>query len=108
MELRVESRTPGVAIVQPTGRIDLLSAGALKQQLADTVKAGQRYLVIDLGEVTFVDSSGLGALVGGLKLARAAGGELQLARAGTQVRVLLELTKLDKILAPFPTVEEAL
>lgn len=108
MDVQVESRPDGIAIVRPAGRIDLLSASALRQQVAQTVADGGRRVVVDLAQVTFMDSSGLGALVGGLKLARAAGGDLRIARAGQQVRVMLELTKLDQVVTPFATVEDAL
>ena len=63
---------------------ELLSAQDLKVRLSDCVSAGQSRLVIDLGDVPFIDSSGLGALISGLKAARQAGGDLRIARAGEQ------------------------
>lgn len=97
-----------MALVRPTGRLDLLSAAAVRQRLTEEVAAGRQRLVVDLAEVEFIDSSGLGALIGGLKAARLAGGDLRIARAGEQARVILELTTLDRVLRPFSTVEEAL
>ena len=64
-------------------------------------------LVVDLDAVTFVDSSGLGALIGGLKAARQAGGDLRIARPGEQARAILELTTLNRVLRPHRTVEAA-
>ena len=107
MEVSVESAKGGVAVVRPVGRLDLLSAGEFKQRLADAVAGGHKRLIVDLGDVTFIDSSGLGALVGGLKTARVAGGDLRLARPGEQARLILELTTLDRVLRPYATVEEA-
>ena len=72
-----------------------------------TVREGTRRIVVDLGATEFVDSSGLGALIGGLKTARQAGGDLRLAAAGEQVRTVLALTNLDRILRPHPGVEDA-
>ena len=55
-----------------------------------------------------MDSTGLGALISGLKMARLAGGDLRIAEAGEQARMILELTTLDKVIKPYATVEEAL
>ena len=91
----------------PHGRLNLVSAPPVKARIEDLVRAGRTRVVVDLGEVDSVDSSGLGALVGGLKAARQAGGELRIARAGAQVVAVLKLTNLDRILAPYDSVEEA-
>ena len=58
--------------------------------------------------VSFVDSSGLGALISGMKATRIAGGDLRIAQVGDQARLILELTTLDKVMKIYPTVEEAL
>lgn len=108
MDVSVEGRPGGVAVVHLTGRLDLLSAADVKRRLAQAVADGYHRLVLDLGMVTFIDSSGLGAVIGALKDARVAGGDLRLARVGEQARLILELTTLDRVLRPYPTVEEAL
>jgi anti-sigma B factor antagonist len=108
MNVTVERRPDGTAVVRLGGRLDLLSAAEVKQQLAQAVATGNRRLVVDLGEVDFVDSSGLGSLIGGLKSARLAGGDLRIARPNDQARTILELTTLSRVLRPYPTVEEAL
>ena len=108
MELKVENRAGEIAVVRLAGRLDLLSAADVKQGLSKAVSDGRRRLVVDLAEVGFIDSSGLGALIGGLKAARLAGGDLRIAGAGDQARVILELTTLDRVLRPYSTVEEAL
>lgn len=71
------------------------------------MRAGKPRIVVDLSAVDFIDSSGLGALIGGLKAARQEGGDLRIACAGDQVKAVLKLTNLDRILAPYGTVEEA-
>ena len=108
MEISTERRDGGVTVVRPEGRLDLLSAAELKRLLVEEVGAGQHRLVVDLMGVTFIDSSSLVALIGGLKAARTAGGNLRLARAGEQALTILELTTLDRVLRPYPTVEAAL
>ena len=108
MDLVVAPHGPGVAVVRLRGRLDLLSAQDVKTRLTDSVADGQARLVIDLSDVPFIDSSGLGALISGLKAARQAGGELRIARPGDQPRIVLQLTTLDRVLRPYETVEEAL
>ncbi len=68
---------------------------------------GRVRLVLDLAGTSFVDSSGLGALVAGLKRTRQAGGDLRIASAQDQVRMVLDLTNLDRILQPLDTVGDA-
>ncbi len=108
MDVTVEPRSDGVAVVRLVGRLDLASSEAVKQQLVQAVGEGHRQLVVDLDGVDFLDSSGLGALIGGLKVARVARGNLRIARPNDQVRLVLELTTLDRVLHPYATVEEAL
>jgi anti-anti-sigma factor len=108
MEMVVAPQGPGVAVARLEGRLDLLSAQELKTRLTETIAGGDARLVVDLGGVPFIDSSGLGALISGLKAARQAGGDLRIARPGDQPRTVLQLTTLDRVLRPYPTVEEAL
>jgi anti-anti-sigma factor len=98
----------GAAVVRLNGRLDLLSAADVKGRLGQVVAQGDRRIVVDLNDVSFVDSSGLGALIGGLKAARQAGGDLRIARPPQQAQTILELTTLNRVLRPYATVEEAL
>ena len=95
-------------VLAPEGKFNLVAAPPLKSRIDDLVAAGKARLVVDLHAVDFIDSSGLGALIGGLKTARQQGGDLRIAAAGEQVRAVLKLTNLDRILAPYPTVDEAI
>jgi anti-sigma B factor antagonist len=95
-------------VLAPEGKFNLVAAPALKARIDDLVAAGRTRLVVDLQAVDFIDSSGLGALIGGLKSARQHGGDLRIVDAGDQVRAVLKLTNLDRILTPYATVEEAL
>lgn len=98
---------PGIEVVPLSGRLDYQNAQEVRQQLLEIVSSGNNRLVIDLTTVDFIDSSGLGALVGGLKAARAAGGGLVLASPQDQARMVLALTTLDRLLKYHPTIEEA-
>ena len=103
MEIEVDSRD-GVAVLHLKGRLDLVSASALRS----AVEQAEKSVVVDLGGVEFIDSSGVGALVAGLKHARQRGGELRIAAAGEQVQMVLQLTNINRILRPYESVEAAL
>lgn len=100
------SKTTGVVIIN--GRLDLLSASELKNRLQELVAGGWSRLVLDIDAVPFIDSSGLGAIIAGLKAARVAGGDCRIARPGEQIQHILQVSTLDRVLTPYNTVEEAL
>ena len=97
----------GLGIARFSGRLDLFTANEAKQQLLNQISTGQRHLIVDLGGVTFVDSSGLGMLIGVLKAARLAGGNVCVARSNDQARLIMRLTGLDRVMQLYATVEEA-
>lgn len=101
------SEVNGATVLVASGRLNMVSAPRFKAGVDDEVSAGNARLVIDLSGVEFIDSSGLGAIVGGLKAARQAGGDLRIAAAGEQVQAVLALTNLDRILRPYDSVEDA-
>jgi anti-sigma B factor antagonist len=110
VSLDVESRQTdsGVTVLAPTGRLDVAGAPALKDAVSEAMKNGKPRLVIDMEGVSFVDSSGLGSVVAALKQVRTSQGDLRLAAPNQQVRVVLELTTLDRVFPYYATVEEAL
>ena len=110
MALDVQTRQAdnGVTVVAPTGRLDVAGAPALKDAISEVVKVGPPRIVIDMEGVSFVDSTGLGSVIAALKQIRGSQGELRLAAPNQQVRVVLELTTLDRVFPYYPTVEDAL
>lgn len=106
MDLNTDTRD-GYAVIALTGRLTATGAPLLRTAVNDLIAAGQSRIVIDMGAVQFVDSSGLGALVGGLKSARVAGGDLRIAAVPDVVRTVLSLTNLDRVLRDHPTPESA-
>jgi len=85
-----------VAVLRCSGRLNMTAAPGLRAAVDETVGGGINRIVVDLADTSFVDSSGLGALVGGVKSARLAGGDLRIAGAPEQVRTVLALTNLDR------------
>lgn len=107
MNLDVTVRDDRTAVLRPAGRLNLVTSPQLRNAVDDAVAAGNVLVVVDLSGVEFIDSSGLGALVAGLKSTRAAGGDLRLAAGGAQVVSVLRLTNLDRVLKVHGSVEAA-
>ncbi|TMD11791.1 MAG: STAS domain-containing protein [Chloroflexi bacterium] len=108
MEVETRPSENGVTVLAPTGRLDVAGAPALKYAIGEAVKNGPPKVVIDMEGVSFVDSTGLGSVISALKQIRGSQGELRLAAPNQQVRVVLELTTLDRVFPYYATVEEAL
>jgi anti-sigma B factor antagonist len=79
------------------GDLDLGTSHRLRRVLVELDEAGATDVVVDLGDVDLLDSTGLGVLIGGLRRARQAGGELRLARLSPRHRELLSVTGLDRV-----------
>ena len=97
----------GVTVLTCDGRLTMVAAPRLRAVLDEAVADGGHRIVVDLTDTSFVDSSGLGALVHGLKATRVAGGDLRIAGAPEQVLAVLRLTNLDRVLRPYADVTEA-
>lgn len=108
IEFETAAADGGATIISPLGRLDMVAANQLRTLVTDAVGRGSNRLVIDLGGTQFMDSSGLGALIAGLKTTRQAGGDLRIARPTEQVQMVLELTQMNTVLRPYASVEAAL
>ncbi|AYJ50685.1 STAS domain-containing protein [Rhodococcus sp. P1Y] len=104
-----ETRTidGGAVVLAPQGRLNMVAAPTLRAQLHGLVEGGNSRIVVDLSETEFIDSSGLGALVSGLKAARQAGGDLRIATPSQQVETVLELTNLNRVLRTYTSIDAA-
>lgn len=103
----VDQRDDGVSVIRFGGRLDITSAADAKRLFAETVQQGSTRLVVDLEGLQFIDSSGLSALVSGLRTSRQAGGDLRIAAAGEQPATIFSLTSLDQVFRLYPDVAEA-
>lgn len=106
-QFRMEDVRAGVAVVHVVGRLNMVAAPQLRDVVAEAVAGGRTQLVVDLADVEFMDSSGLGALIGALKTTRQAGGDLRIAAAGEQVTMVLQLSNVDRILKPYRSAHDA-
>ena len=99
MNLRVETKTPqeGVAVVGLTGEVDVYTSPRLKQEIVDLLNQGVSKVVIDTTKVEYLDSTGLGVLIGGLKRARERDGDLRLICDSPRILRIFEITGITNI-----------
>lgn len=100
----------GATVVRPAGeRLDIEVAADFRAMLLSLIEQGHRRLVIDLQDVSFIDSSGLGALVSALKTLKRSdnGGDVRLARLQAPVVSLLEIIRLNRVFTTYPSVDQA-
>lgn len=96
-----------VVVVHVSGDVDALSVGSLRDELTQAIAGGATRLVADLSEVTFMDSTGLGVLVGRLKAVRMAGGGLHCVVTTERLRKIFYATGLERVLPLYEDVEGA-
>lgn len=107
IEFNNETLANGVGVIRPVGRLNMVSAPRLGANIDALISDGTVRLVVDLAGADFIDSSGLGALITGLKKTRQAGGDLRLANPTAQVTAVLEMTNLNRVLQPVSSVDGA-
>jgi anti-sigma B factor antagonist len=107
IEFATRKNASGVMIVQPKGRLNMVAAPMLRDLIASIVDSGVNKIVVELSSTEFVDSSGLGALISGLKATRQAGGDLRIAAPTSQVEAVLTLTRLNRVLTAYSSADEA-
>lgn len=93
-------------VVQPQGILNGISANELRRDINDLVLEGADIVLIDFQDVTFIDSSGLGALVATLKSVRSAGAKLYVCSINEQVKMVFELTRMERIFESFTSRDE--
>ena len=98
----------GAAVLVARGDVDVESGPALREALLDAIGEGGGRVVVDLEGVDFIDSAGLGVLVGGLKRARSNEGDLVIVATGRSVTRVLELTGLTRVFEIHPSRAAAL
>ena len=104
----ITTRELGSALVLlPDGRLNMVAAPRLKAAIDEAVASGNARIVVDLSAVSFIDSSGLGSLIAGLKRTRQASGDLRITGVNQQVSTVLRLTNLDRVLRTHDSVEAA-
>lgn len=100
--------TSGAAVIKLAGEVDMSHSPSVHQTLVEVLENRPARLIIDLTEVTYMDSSGVGTLVDALRRVRVSGGKLCLVAVAPRVLSVLQITKLDQFFEMHQTLEEAL
>ena len=108
MQLQIDvTRRHGYTILSPQGEIDFATGPQLKDAINERLIAGDVNLVMDLQAVDFIESTGLGALIGGRRRAHALKGTLRLVCTEQQLLKIFRITGLDKVFAIYDSVDQA-
>ena len=98
----------GIEVVNVGGEIDIYTAPRLRELLIDLAGKNNYQLIVNLEKVEFLDSTGLGVLVGGLKRVRAHDGSLDLVRTQERILKIFRITGLTKVFGIYQTVDQAI
>ena len=96
------------AVVKVRGEVDLSTSPRLRDTLVDLTDEPDPHVIVDLDDVGFIDSTGIGVLVGGVKRARSQGGDLALVCTQRRILKVLEITGLTSVFGVHDTIEHAL
>src|ERR671929_757968 len=106
-DIRTEQLGEDAYVISLAGEVDLYTAPEFKQQLLDVIAQGGKEVVVDFSDTTFIDSTTLGVLVGGVKRLRSNDGQLSLVCRDRNITKIFEITGLDRVFTIYPTREEA-
>ena len=98
-DIKTEKLRDDAYVISLSGEVDLYTAPEFKQQLLEVVGQGGKEVVVDFSETTFIDSTTLGVLVGGVKRLRQNGGQLALVSTDRNITKIFEITGLDRVFA---------
>jgi anti-sigma B factor antagonist len=102
-----EAGAPTVVIALK-GEVDLYTCPELKEELLRVIADGATFVVVDLTETTFIDSTGLGVLIRGVERLQAEGGRLAVVCMDPNMTKVFEVTGLDRVFSVYPSRDEAL
>ena len=106
-DIKTEQLSSEAYVISLTGEVDLYTAPEFKQQLIEVIEQGGKEVVVDFSNTTFIDSTTLGVLVGGVKRLRANEGRLSLVCSDRNITKIFEITGLDKVFEIYATRDEA-
>ncbi len=107
-DIKTEQTSEQQYVISLAGEVDLYTAPEFKQQLLDVIAKGAKDVVVDFTNTTFIDSTTLGVLVGGVKRLRQNDGQLSLVCSDRNITKIFEITGLDRVFTIHSTREEAL
>lgn len=98
----------GMNVLDVTGEIDVYTAPQFKEAINSVLSGGQKHLIINLAQVTYMDSSGFGALLSATKRLRPIGGTVNLIKCSGSIDRILTITRLNTVFGTYDSIEEAL
>jgi anti-sigma B factor antagonist len=107
-DINTEQVSDDAYVISLSGEVDLYTAPEFKQQLLDVIGNGATKVVVDFSNTTFIDSTTLGVLVGGVKRLRSNEGQLSLVCSDRNITKIFEITGLDRVFTIHGTRDEAL
>jgi anti-sigma B factor antagonist len=106
-DIKTEPLDGGAYVISLSGEVDLYTAPEFKQQLLEVIGQGANEVVVDFTDTTFIDSTTLGVLVGGVKRLRPNGGRLSLVCKDRNITKIFEITGLNKVFDIYDSREAA-
>jgi anti-sigma B factor antagonist len=106
-DIKTEPIADDAYVIALAGEVDLYTAPEFKQQLLDVIGKGAKNVIVDFSDTTFIDSTTLGVLVGGVKRLRTNDGQLSLVCSDRNITKIFEITGLDRVFTIHMTREEA-
>jgi anti-sigma B factor antagonist len=107
-DINTEQLGPDAYVISLVGEVDLYTAPEFKQKLLEVIGQGGRDVIVDFSDTTFIDSTTLGVLVGGVKRLRTNDGQLSLVCNDRNITKIFEITGLDRVFSIHETRAEAL
>jgi anti-sigma B factor antagonist len=107
-DIKTEHLNDDTYVISLAGEVDLYTAPEFKQQLLEVIGQGGKEVIVDFSDTTFIDSTTLGVLVGGVKRLRTNDGQLSLVCSDRNITKIFEITGLDRVFTIYPSREEAL
>jgi anti-sigma B factor antagonist len=106
-DIKTEQLGDDAFVISLAGEVDLYTAPEFKQQLLEVIGQGGKQVIVDFSDTTFIDSTTLGVLVGGVKRLRTNEGQLSLVCSDRNITKIFEITGLDRVFTIYPTRAEA-
>jgi len=109
--IRLETSTreiDGLKVLDVAGEIDVYTAPQFKEAVNQLINSGQKDLIVNMGQVTYMDSSGFGTLLSATKRLRPEGGTVNLVACNSAIDRMLRITRLNTVFGTFRTIDEAL
>ena len=106
-DIKTEQISEDSYVISLAGEVDLYTAPEFKQQLLEVIGQGGKNVIVDFTNTTFIDSTTLGVLVGGVKRLRSNDRQLSLVCSDRNITKIFEITGLDRVFSIYPTRDEA-